>query len=146
MLVTYAAPCLQPAWVRRSRPTGAKAAGLRFERALARALPRAVHGQWFHYLGQDGPAWCQTDLLLIGAKTVVVIEAKLGDYAGAQMQLGGLYLPVLAAAYPTKAIKGLIVLKHLSQVPEGTIVYETIAAALAGDVEGPVHWPSKGPV
>ena len=101
MLVTYAAPCLQPAWVRRSRPTGAKAAGLRFERALARALPRAVHSQWFHYLGQDGPAWCQTDLLLIGAKTVVVIEAKLGDYAGAQMQLGVLYLPVLAAAYPT---------------------------------------------
>jgi hypothetical protein len=81
--------------------------------------------------------------LLLGSKTIVVIECKLSDYLGAQVQLHGLYIPVLQRAYPEKT---LTVLKYLSQVGPEVPVYETIKQALEGNAEGVTHWLGKGPV
>lgn len=129
-----------------NRPRGAKAAGLRYERALAKAIPLALHGQWFQYRTPDGPAWCQTDLLLLGKKRAVVIEVKLSDYLGARVQLQNLYLPVLRAAYPHLEPFGVIVLRSLEQVPADMEVFESLAPALRSQDTPLIHWLGQGAI
>ena len=146
MKVTFAAPCLRPPWIKANRPRGAKAAGLRYERALAKAVPLALHGQWFQYRTSDGPAWCQTDLLLLGKKRAIVIEVKLSDYLGARVQVQNLYLPVLRAAYPHLEPFGVIVLRSLEQVPADIEVFESLAPALRSSDVPLVHWLGHGAV
>jgi hypothetical protein len=146
MKVTFAAPCLRPPWIKVNRPRGAKAVGLRYERALAKRIPLALHGQWFQYRTPDGPAWCQTDLLLLGRKQAVVIEVKLSDYLGARVQLQNLYLPVLRAAYPHLDPFGIIVLRSLEQVPAETFIFESLAPALRSEEIPLIHWLGSGAI
>jgi len=72
----------------KGRPKGAKAAGLRYEKALAAAIPRAEHGQWFEFTDLNGPGHCQMDLLIVGNKRVVILECKLTDVQTGRAQLG----------------------------------------------------------
>ena len=145
--VSFAAPCLPPPWLKKNRARGQKAAGLRFERAVAKAVPGATHGQWFQYLAEDGPGWCQPDLLLVGKKTVVVIEVKLTNYVEAKEQLMELYLPILSAAYPSHSIHSVIILRHVSSLAQGVKIYEKISEALEAREKYPVvHWLGVGPV
>ena len=150
MTISYAAPALRPAWLRPSRPRGSRAAGLAYERALARALPRAVHGQWFQYIEDGEPKWCQTDFHIVGAKNVVIFEAKLANYAEAHDKLTSLYLPVGRLAWPERRVGGVIVLKSVSNVPEGVAIFENLRDAVDNlrPDEGPVvvHWLGKGPI
>jgi hypothetical protein len=76
-----------------------------------------------------------------------VIEVKLTDWLGACAQIQNLYFPVLRAAYPEKQISGLVVLRHLSRVPNSTPVHDSLASALA-QVQGLplVHWLGRGPI
>ena len=83
----YAAMCLRPANLPKARPKGAKAAGLRYEKALAAAIPRAEHGQWFEFTDLNGPGHCQMDLLIVGNKRVVILECKLTDVQTGRAQL-----------------------------------------------------------
>ena len=59
------------------RPRGAKAAGHRYEAKLAAALPGFRRGVWWRYLDVNGVGWCQTDLVSVGVRAVLVLEAKL---------------------------------------------------------------------
>lgn len=151
MKITYAAPCLKPKFIpapRRLR--GTKRLGIAYERALAKAIPAATHGQWFEYRHADEPSWCQIDLLLESARRVVVIEAKLTDLAAARQQLDELYLPVLRVAFPEKSVRGVIALRHVTNVPEGVEIWDKFSEALWAAREtgsAPIfHWLGKGPI
>lgn len=143
--VTYAAPCLRPAWLPKAKAgRGAKALGLRYENLLAKALKgRATHGQWFHFIADGEPGWCQPDLLIVGKRQVLVLEVKLTYTPMAESQLADLYLPVVERAYGRPA-RGLIVAKNLT--PEAPPqVFESIADAVtAGAPLGLVHWLGRG--
>lgn len=145
MNITYAAPCLRPAWIRASRPRGTKALGLRYERAFAKARPEAVHGQWFHYLIDSAPHWCQTDFLFMGKKKIVVAELKLTDYDGARKQLDDLYVLVLRRAYPEHQIIPLIVLRNVGNVPDGVEICDSLKAAVQAP-RAVLHWLGREPV
>jgi len=130
---------------------GAKRLGIAYERALAKALPAATHGQWFEYQNGSGkPEWCQTDLLLESERRVVVIEAKLTNLEAAQKQLTNLYLPVLRTAFPEKSVHSIIALRHVTHVPESVPIYDRFSEALwAAREDGPApifHWLGKGPI
>lgn len=143
--VTYSASCLQPKWVTPGHPRGTRALGLRFERAFAKAVPKAIHGQWFQYIDESGPNWCQPDFLLISKHKVIVIEVKLTDFTGACAQIKQLYIPVLQAAYPDHQISGLVVLRHLSRVADSTPVHTTLIDALVSSESLPlIHWLGRG--
>ena len=148
--VTFAAPCLAPLWLKPNRSRGTKALGLAYERALARSVPSAYRGQWWHYIADGQPGWCQTDFHFMGRKRIVVLEAKLTDYDGAMEQLLGLYLPVLRVAYPSREISGVVVLKSLRQIMPGVAVADSLAQAMrwveAGGSPPVVHWLGKGPI
>lgn len=135
----------RPEFIPRSRPKGAKAKGLRFERLVAKALPGAKHALWFEYGDSHGKGWCSTDLVLEFPNRVVVIEVKLTDTPVAIGQLAGLYLPVLAKAF-AKPTYGVIVAKHLTTGTEPTRVVDNLAAALRLCTKTiPVlHWLGRG--
>lgn len=150
-MIMYAAPCLRPKFIPTpKRLRGTKRLGIAYEKALAKALPSATHGQWFEYRSESGPSWCQTDLLLESARRVVVVEAKLTDLSGARQQLDELYLPVLRVAYPTKSIHAIIALRHVTNVPEDVEIWDKFSEALWAAREiGPApvfHWLGKGPI
>ena len=81
-----------------TRARGAKAAGVRYERLLAKAVPKAQAGVWWEFVDSAGHGWCQTDLVLIGRDGALVLEAKYTATDRAWEQLEGLYLPVVSAA------------------------------------------------
>ena len=149
-MISYAAPALRPQWLRPGRPRGSRAAGLAYERALGRVIPRAVHGQWFQYIEDGEPKWCQTDFHVVGAKSVVIFEAKLANYAEAFAKLKDLYLPVGRLAWPERRVGGVIVLKSVANVPEGVAIFENLRDAI--DNLRPngeptlLHWLGKGPI
>ena len=103
----------RPPCIPTSRPRGAKAAGLRFERELAKHLPSALHGQWFEFEDQNGHGYCQTDLIysLLPAY-LAVLEVKYTLVPGAHSKLLNLYLPVVSAALSRPAV-GVVCVKNL---------------------------------
>lgn len=110
--VYQASRCQRPACIPVGRPRGAKAAGLRYERALAAALPQAEHGAWFEYRDANGPGYCQPDLLLHLPSITVVLEIKYTWTDKAYDQIEKLYLPVLQIALG-KPVIGMQICKKL---------------------------------
>lgn len=148
----WARTCSWPAQIPHPRPRrgSAKAAGLAYERALAGVMPEAKPGQWFEFWDAQGHGWCQVDLMLEGASTVLVMEAKYSWIPEAQVKLTGLYCPVVARALGKPAL-GITVAKRL--VPElrgsGAKVAASLGEAVALAREGiPVvwHWLGSGPL
>jgi hypothetical protein len=83
----------------RRKLVGAKRDGIRYENALAKALPDALHGQWFEYVDGSGEhRWCQTDFLIIGDSRVLIIECKLSWTLEGHRQINELYCPVVSRA------------------------------------------------
>jgi hypothetical protein len=131
-VITYAAPCVKPVFIPSpKRLRGAKRAGIKFELDLAKALPKAQHGQWWHFLDDGVPFWCQTDLVLLGAKRILVIECKLTNYAEGREQLLRKYLPVLRAAYPEREVLGVVALRHLSALPVDIPLFQSLRDVIA---------------
>jgi hypothetical protein len=119
-----------------SRARGAKALGLRYERQVARAVPGAEHGLWWQFRDRAGHGWCQTDLVVRGARRTLVLEAKLTWTWRGHTQIGQLYRPVLEAALGLPVV-GVVVCRTLR--PETSAVAavrgtlrEAVAAALEG--------------
>lgn len=136
--LVWARTCQPPpmfAGKRRSR--GAKAQGLRYERALAKALPTAVHGQWFEFKDRRGAGWCQPDLLLAVAGGLLVLEAKYTWILEGHLQIEKLYRPVVAKA-SGKRVFGLVVCKVL--VPEAL----DSGAVITGDWQKAVDIATAG--
>lgn len=146
----FAEMCLRPSHIPKSRPRGSKAAGLRYEKALAAAIPRAIHGQWFRYLDLKGPGHCQPDLLIVGQKRVIVLECKLSNVAEGRAQLEGLYLPIVSMVWPDKKALGLVATRHLTRAGDENLIVSTLRdAILRADAEGVIptlHWMERMPL
>ena len=54
--------CESP-WKGKARPKGAKALRLPLERAVEKALPAALHGQWIRFRVNNGLGHAQPDIL-----------------------------------------------------------------------------------
>jgi hypothetical protein len=136
--------CERPSSIPVGRPRGAKAQGLRYERALASSLPTAIHGQWFEFRDANGPGWCQTDLLLTVDDYVVVLESKYTWTAVGHSQVELLYKPVLQMAL-RKQVLGIVVCKVLTNGMNGIAVTGNLAEAieLSKTERVALHWLGK---
>jgi len=135
----WARTCEHPRCIPKTRRLyGAKAAGIRYEKSVAKAIPGAIRGQWFEFYDANGHGYCQTDVLVIGKANTLVIECKLTDTEQAYEQLSRLYLPVVSMAFERHVI-GLVVVRHLTKTSPRARVHENIieAISLGG---GLVHW------
>lgn len=124
-----AEPCERPKTIPVGRPRGAKAAGLRYERSLAKAMPAAKHGQWFQFQDRAGDGCCQTDLLLGSDGACFVIEAKYTWTLEGHEQLERLYLPVVGMALARPCFGIVVARRLLSQMP-GIVVANSLGQAL----------------
>jgi len=98
----WARPVNKPAFIPVSRPRGAKAAGLRYERQFAKFLKPlgCIHGQWFEFEDKSGVRYCQTDIIFpVSKRLFSVIEVKYTLVDRAYDQLLDVYGPVVEAAY-----------------------------------------------
>lgn len=134
---------------RASRPRGAKALGVRYEKALAAALPDAKRGQWWEFVDSNGPGWCQTDLMVEGERSVLVLEAKYSWVMQGHTQLELLYRPVVELALG-KPLLGVVVCKSLraGMPPDVRVVGDLPSAVeLARQRRRVVlHWLGSGPL
>lgn len=139
-------PCARPAWARtRRRPRGACGIGLRYESALAKALPSALHNPWYRFEDANGPGWASPDILTKWQGQTVVLECKLTDYAEAETQLRDLYFPLLEHFY-RMPVRGIVVVRSLSARPNPSRVVCGLAEALAAPGIPIWHWLGRGPI
>lgn len=138
--------CPRPTGLPISRARGKKAAGLRYERVLAAAIPGAKHGQWFRFVDRNGPGHCQTDLLLETPLAVVVLEAKYTWTETGHQQIERLYRPVVGMALD-KPCFGLVVCKALTSGVNREWVCRDLDSALYRAGRGyktVLHWIGVG--
>jgi len=106
----------RPSCIPASRPKGAKAAGLRFEKALSRHLSGSLHGKWFEFEDRNGHGYCQTDIIYVFHTPItpyaVIIEVKYTLVPGAHTKLQHLYLPIVSAALRMPSV-GVVAVKNL---------------------------------
>lgn len=140
-------PCSRPLSIRRSRARGAKAHGVRYEKAFAERVRDSVHGQWFEWQDGSGKHWCQTDLLFRRQGALVVAECKYSWTLEGFQQLEGLYLPLLRALAPELEVLGFQVCRRLLSEVKGITVVGDIPSALAACRAGKrwvtLHWLGK---
>lgn len=103
----------RPSCIPLSRPRGAKAAGLRFEKALASHLKGCLHGQWFEYEDFNGFGYCQSDIIFSFLPSYLcIIEAKYTFVPGAHAKLANLYIPIISKALKAPCC-GVVIVKNL---------------------------------
>lgn len=118
-------------WGKAPRPKGAKALGLRFERAVGRALPGALHGQWLKFVDNNGKGFCQPDILFSPRPGVLcVVECKLTDTMEAEGQLKHLYMPLVGKLFDGE-LRPIIVVKYLSPFTQPSRIVGSWDEALA---------------
>lgn len=129
----------------KSRPRGAKAQGLRYERALSKALPSAKHNLWFEFWDKNGRGFCSPDFLLEFPQFLVVLEAKYTDTDAGREQIEHLYRPILAKLY-AKPIRGVLVCRNLLRSSRN--IYHDLNSAIASAefCIPTLHWLGKGPL
>lgn len=138
----WASECDRPGCIPRAKPRGAaRMAGLRYERAVARALPMARHGQWFEFRDRHGPGWCQPDLIIRGRRSVLVVEVKYTWVVEGHGQIRDLYRPVIEWAWGLPVI-GVVVVRNLILEMPVRVVRTLIEAIETGRAGIPVvvHW------
>jgi hypothetical protein len=130
----WARACERPEAIPIGRSRGAKALGVRYERALELVWP-GVCGQWFEFEDRNGPGWCQVDFIAKVGEALVVVEAKHSWLASAHVELDTLYLPVVERALGKRPI-GLVVAKRLAmemgRVRVSATLEEAVGLALLG--------------
>lgn len=136
------------------RPRGAKAAGMRYQRLVEKALLAAFPGSgldvgpWFEFTDSAGRGYCQPDALMynITDDSYMIIEIKLSNFQAAEAQITELYKPVIERAIGSR-VSGMIVLKNLSpEVPAARIFDDFRRAMVCAQCEWfPVwHWLGHG--
>lgn len=138
----------RPKSIPKSRPRGAKADGLRYERALAKALAPYgfIHGLWFEFVDANGHGYCSPDLVAVQSDRVLVVEAKLTDGEAARHQLQHLYRPVLEKVF-RKPVHPVVALRHATY--ETGKLHDSIETVLSRSVLWPppvLHWLGRGPI
>ncbi len=142
--------CERPKCIPLGRPRGAKAEGLRYERALLKAIgPSARGGCWFSFSDSEGQGFCQTDILLLKKDVVYVLECKLSWTEEAEQSLRRLYLPIVQAVFGRPA-RGIVCCENLRRgMPWTTRVVGSLDEAIASAAwPGGVvlHWRRKTPL
>lgn len=129
----------------RARPRGAKAAGLRYEKAFARAMPQAKHNPWFAFIDRNGAGNCSPDFVLELDDCLVVFECKLSDKSYAKDQLRLLYVPIVERVYG-KSVRAIVVTKILRPWSDTSRVVGTMAEAIemAKHTIPTLHWLGRG--
>lgn len=139
----FAVTCSKPPHVGISRPRGAKAHGVRYERQCAKNLPDARHGQWFQFIDRNGHGTCQTDLLIEFPELVVVLEAKYTWTPEGHFQVERLYQPVVERAFG-KPVRGFVICRALRDEREmsGVMVVHRFSEAIVWSERKRValHW------
>lgn len=118
-------------------------AGIQYENALAKAIPIADHGVWWNFHDHRGLGWCQTDLVIRGLHSDLVLEAKYSYTEKAWVQLEALYLPVVSMALGRKTLGIQVCKRFLSGMGSGIAVANDLITAIAYANEGRrtvLHW------
>jgi hypothetical protein len=118
----------RPACIPASRPRGSRAAGLRYERALAKSLPAALHGCWFEFEDANGHGYCSPDLILSQSNLLVILEAKLSFTLDAVPQLD-FYSTIVEKALRKYTVP-IIVTKYLRDVPPNFVIQSDLEYAI----------------
>lgn len=142
----WASSCPRPEFLPKPRLRGSKAEGLRYERRVAAAVPRAQTGLWFEYIDANGRGWCNPDLVLDLGDILAVLECKRTERQQAQSQILDLYKPVLELALRRPVI-GVQVTKFLTPATNPTQVATSLRDALAMARLGQIptlHWLGRG--
>lgn len=129
----------------RSRPRGAKALGVRYERNLAKALPGWRHGQWIEFEDQNGRGWAQPDFIHQFGRKLVVLEAKYSWVPEAIGQLELLYRPLCEAIWGREVL-GFVVCKNLVPGVKGRIWSDLSEMIAGGKPLDCLHWIGAGPL
>jgi hypothetical protein len=143
--VWWARSCEEPKFPPPKRLQGAKAAGSRYEKAVAKALPHALHGQWFEYQDAAGVGVCQPDLLFeleFEPGPLICLEVKYTWVPTAHVQLRNLYLPVVSCA-TERSVVGAVVARRLVGGMNGTAIVNCMADAIWAARRGwnvTLHW------
>ena len=98
-----------PPFIAYAKPSGAQAAGLRYERKVQEKFSNLYEGEyvrspWFHFLSK-GWKWCQPDGLFIDILSgkIIIVEIKLRHTSNAWWQTRRLYEPVIQGIFPTSS-------------------------------------------
>jgi hypothetical protein len=137
----------RPAGIPIGRPRGAKAAGIRYEKAIGAELSEARRGVWFEFEDRNGPGWCQVDFLLPWASRAIVLEAKYTWIEDAHLELERLYVPIVEAAGFARPI-GIVVARRLIPGMDRILVRDSLSEAIeaAGRGRSVLHWIAHGPL
>ena len=141
-----AAPCLRPSCIPKSRPRGKKAAGLKYERDLAKGLPDGTHGQWFAFVDQKGSGYCQTDIIVDTGLGLAILESKYTWTMVGHQQIARLYKPVAEMIY-RKRVFGIVVCKVLTRDTPRDWVCRDLRSAIGRACAGEptvLHWVGAG--
>lgn len=144
--LSFARLCERPGCIPKSLPRGRKAAGLRYERELAKALPAAMHGQWVEFWDAGGKGWCQPDLILDTQLGLVVLEAKYTWTEEGHQQIERLYVPVLEKIF-ARPVVGMVVCRTLVPEVELGWVCRDLDSAIRRAASGHrtvLHWIGSG--
>lgn len=108
-----------------------KQAGIRYENALAKAIPGARQGLWWEYQDAHRHGFAQTDLVLdLGpAVPLIVLEAKLTWTRAGHDQVDWLYRPILRVALG-RPVVGFVVSKVLTAETPSAWICHDLADAL----------------
>lgn len=132
----------------KARLRGSRAAGIRFQRVVARAIPEARADKWFEFLDTHGLGYCSPDLILPTRGPIYVLECKLTAVPEADAQLAHLYLPVVAH-YTGREARGIVVVRHLRPQVDQSRVRADLRSCLR-DATGAyfpiLHWLGRGPI
>lgn len=145
----------RPACIPIGRPRGAKAAGMRFQRAVGAALEvklghQVLLGPWFEYLDGSVRRYCQPDFIIYrpAHADFVVAEAKLTWNFEAYEQLWRLYVPVVRQ-YAAKPVCTMLIVRNLTRETPKQAVFDNFSAALAAahGAACPIfHYLGRGPL
>jgi hypothetical protein len=138
----WAAEQAEGPYGRTRRAAGAKADGLRYESAACKAIGGEA-ALWWKFIDRHGSHWCQTDLLVRGKGTSLVLEIKLTWTWKAWVQLEELYRPVVEAALG-KPMLGVQVCKNItSEARDSSLIVHNLHDAVVAAKQGKrvtLHW------
>lgn len=112
----------QPPFIKRGKPSGRFAVGLRYERevheylsllALGRPELEFLQSPWIEFTDRTGRRWCQPDAVVLQreSKIGIILEVKYQHCSDAWFQLKELYFPVLRKIFPG-FVFGLVEVVH----------------------------------
>lgn len=132
----------RPNCIPQGRPRGAKAAGVRYEEAVAASsqFASARHGVWFEFDDAKGHGYAQADFLLGWNDGIIVAEAKLTWTVAAYPQLRKLYFPLLRQLSGCP-VSGVVICQNLTRETPRAEVVGSLSEACAMICGNPASIP-----